>query len=223
MRVLCIGDSLGLPREGVPFEETWFYKIKLFFPKIEFVSFFERRLLISKALSNFDSYYTFYSSDIVVIQTGICDCSPRFIVEDKFIVQIVVKLCRRLGLLNTFWKIVKRRGRKADCVYTPILSFSDKYDELVAKFINSGVEHVIIIKIGHAAESVVKKNKFINENVDKYNKELDIIKKKYKEKVSILNPLDNLNDIYYVDGYHCNASGMDVVYNCLKTELTKYL
>ena len=27
MRVLCVGDSLGLPRKGCPYEKTWFFKL----------------------------------------------------------------------------------------------------------------------------------------------------------------------------------------------------
>lgn len=221
MRVLCIGDSLGLPREGVSYEDTWFYKLKCNYPQTEFVSQFERRLLIDKAFSNFDSYYIFYPSDIVIIQTGICDCSPRYIIEEKLYVQILKSLCNKLGIIDYFWKIVKLRGRKENCVYTPINIFSEKFDMLVSKFIDSGVKHIIVVKIGHAAESVTKKSLYFNNNVDKYNDAIDRLRSKYPGVLIVVNPLNDLDDSNYVDGYHCSAKGMNVVYNSLKTELEK--
>lgn len=221
MRIYCIGDSLGLPREGVTYEDTWYYKLKQSYPEHDFVEHFERGLLISTALSNYDNYFVFYPSDVVIIQTGICDCSPRYINENKFSVTIVKKLFRKLGLIDFFWKLVKIGGRNPKCVDTPIDKFSADYDKLISKFINSGVRHIFLIKIGHATESVVKKNKYINENVDKYNEIIENIKEKYRNKIDVIDPLDKIDESLFVDGYHCNAKGMDLVFNYLKKELEK--
>lgn len=66
MRILCIGDSLGLAREEVRYEDTWFYKLQQEFSDHEFIGQFERGLLISKVYENYDCYYTFYSPDVVI-------------------------------------------------------------------------------------------------------------------------------------------------------------
>ena len=221
MRILCIGDSLGLPRENVEYESVWFYKLQNYFPEYEFISQFERGLLIQKALDNFDTYYTFYCSDIIIIQTGICDCAPRYIVEKGISIRIVKKLFTIFGLTKFYWKIIKLRGRKPSCVETPIDVFSTKYNELVLRFIKGGAKRIYLITIGHVAESVVKKSPYINNNVDKYNREIRQISTKYPEIVRVISPLDRVDESYFVDGYHGNAQGMDVVYNSLKTELSK--
>lgn len=219
MRILCIGDSLGLPREGVTYEDTWFYKLQKYFSKHEFLEQFERKLHITKALDNFYSYYVFYPSDIIIIQLGICDCAPRYIIEEKLSTRIIQTIFYKLGLLKLFWKIVKLRKRSPHRVDTPIHIFSDNMNRLISNFINHGVKHIILVKIGHAAESVLNRNIYINENINKYNREIEHIKAKYPQKIVIVNPLEKIDENYYVDGYHCNAQGMDVVFSSLKTEL----
>lgn len=215
MRILCIGDSLGLPREYVNYEDTWFYKLQKKYPNIEFVDMFERGLLITKAYENFDSYYLFYPSDIVIIQTGICDCAPRYIDERKFYVKIAKFIFRKLGLISIFWKIAKLKGRKSTCVSTSIESFCIFFCKLLDEILENGTKYIIVIKIGHATESVIKRNPLLNSNVDKYNEEIEKICNTHKDRVKVINPLDIALDKLFVDGYHCNNVGMNVVYNNL--------
>lgn len=219
MRVLCIGDSLGLPREDVSYEDTWFYNLKKEFPHIEFVDYFERRLHIYKALSNFDNYYVFYPSDVVVIQVGICDCSPRYVLEESLVVKLLIIFFSIIHLKHLFWKIVKLRGRRQNCVDTPIDVFYAKFDSLITKFIGNGVKQIILVKIGHVSESVVNKNKYINNNVEKYNRVIDRLREKYPTIIGVIDPLDQVDDSLFVDGYHCNKKGMELVYVSLRAEL----
>ena len=223
MRILCIGDSLGLPREGVRYEDTWFYKLHEKYPDHELVDMFERGLLITKANDNFDSYYNFYPSDIVIIQTGVCDCAPRYIIEEKIYVRCLLAIFEKLKLTSLFWKIVKKRGRKPTCVDTPIELFGSEFSDLIRKLIHNGANHVIVVKIGHATEEVIKRNPFFNTNVDRYNKEIDRIGVAYPNNVAIINPLDNADKDFFVDGYHCNKLGMEKVYQGLGKELEEIL
>ena len=215
MRILCIGDSLGLPREGVRYEDTWFYKLHEKYPNHEFVDMFERGLLITKANDNFDSYYNFYPSDIVIIQTGVCDCAPRYIIEEKIYVRCLLAIVEKLKLTSLFWKIVKKRGRKPTCVDTPIEIFSNNFRKILEKFLNNGVKHIIVVKIGHATDSVVKRNRYFNINVDKYNEEIDRICDSLINVVTTISPLADASEDLFVDGYHCNMCGMRQVYNSL--------
>lgn len=220
MRILCIGDSLGLPREGCEYENTWFYKLQKRYADVEFVDMFERSLLIKKACDNFDSYYSFYSSEVVIIQTGVCDCAPRYFNEKKATARIARSVLSRIGLSNFFWKVVKRKGRKPDCVYTPLTSFSIGFNTLLEKFLENGVKKIIVIKIGHAAESVLKRNPYFNSNVDIYNNEIEKICRAHN--VVVIHPLHKVDDRLFVDGYHCNAQGMDIVFTSLTEEIEKY-
>lgn len=215
MRVLCIGDSLGLPRKGVRYEDTWFYKLQKKYPSIEFVDFFQRRLLISTALTNFEEYYVHYPSDVVIIQTGICDCSPRYINENKFKWKFLLWLCGLTHTTNLIWRIIKHRKRNPNITLTGYGDFKDKYLSLVNNFFSEGTKYIIIVKIGHGDKRITSKSEYFNSNADRYNQILDKIKMDYDDRIFIVDPLNKENDEYFADGYHCSEKGMDEVFLCL--------
>ena len=221
MRVLCIGDSLGLPREGCPYESTWFYKLKENYPQHEFISYFKRGLLIREALDNYDLYYQFYNPDVVILQTGVCDCSPRYINDKGSLWKFLIKVSILMRCESLFWKIVKLRGRSEKCVYTKLKSFVRDYDLLLKKITKqSGVENIYIILIGKSSDAILERNKFFNINVEKYNDEIKKICNHYPETI-VLDSLGNPTDDIFTDGYHCNEKGMSFVFRTLKDSLDK--
>lgn len=216
MKILCIGDSLGLPREGCDYESTWFYKLKKMYPDHEFIAHFKRGLLIDDALHMFDTYYCEYASDFVILQTGICDCSPRYINERKILWKVLIKLSKTLDIEHTFWVIIKKCfKRREQCVYTSPSSFYLYYSSLISKFVSIGVKKIIIVKIGHSTSKIIEKNPCFNINVDKYNSIIDEIYSQNNQIVSIVKPLDIVDDSLFVDGYHCSPKGMDRVLESL--------
>ncbi len=219
MRVICIGDSLGLPREDCPYESTWFYKLKEDFKTHEFIDFFVRGLEIKDALHRFDTYFKFYKAEIAIIQTGIVDCAPRYICDNKRFVRVLIFIFKTIGLEKLFWKVVKLGGRRENCVYTRYEIFKETYGRLVSELINNGVKKVIIVQIGHATDGVLKRNAMFNKNVDKYNMAIEEISKQHLDKVITVKPLNNVEEQDFVDGYHCNPNGMSKVYVALKKEI----
>lgn len=216
MKILCIGDSLGMPRPGVSYEETWFYRLSKAFPQHVFVSEFRRAMLINEAVSLFDSYYTFYKPDIIIIQTGICDCSPRTFNTNSTIGRRILKLCSILGVSNIFWAFIKQRERKTYRVYTKLKDFRLLYETLINKLFGGGVKKIIVVKIGHGASSLLVKSKAFNDNVDLYNKTIEEVCRHYRGQILVSNPLNDVTDDIFVDGYHCNSKGMDLVYRSLE-------
>lgn len=215
MRILCIGDSLGMPRPGVSYEDTWFYKLSKAFPQHVFVSEYRRAMLINEAVDLFDSYYVYYKPDVVIIQTGICDCSPRTINTNSSQGRILMKICKLLHITKLFWKIVKQRDRKASRVYTKLEEFGSLYETLINKFLSVGVKKIIVVKFGHGSPAVLTKSKFFNQNVDLYNNALDDMCVRFPDTVLVANPLDIVTEDMFIDGYHCNGKGMSQVYSLL--------
>ena len=212
MKILCLGDSLGLPREMCPYEDTWYYKLAKTYPQHDFIADFQRGMLINEALLRYDLYYRFYKADIVIIQTGICDCSLRFINDKKIYWKISIEIIKRLRMTNVFWATVKKGNRKADCVYTSAQDFALLYNNLIKKMIEEGVKHVMVIKIGHGSEAVVSRSKHFNSNVERYNKIIDNIQDYYPDRVFSIEPLSKVEEDCFIDGYHCSPKGMDAVY-----------
>ena len=147
MRVLCVGDSLGLPRKGCPYEKTWFFKLAKKYPNIEFVDYFKRGLVLTETVNLYNMYYTDYKPDIVIIQTGICDCAPRYLNSNKLFWKLLLNLLGHLGFESYFWKIIKFIfSRRENCVYTKVDVFSQLYRNLIEKFIANGVKKIIVQK-----------------------------------------------------------------------------
>lgn len=217
MRFLCIGDSLGLPRDRCPYESTWFYKLREAFPQHEFINFFTRGLVITEAINQYDLYFRYYNPDIVVIQTGVCDCAPRYINVRRISWIILKKICMSLKSEALFWKFVKLKGRSEHCVYTPIDIFQQNFEMLIKKFIEEGsCKKIFVVLIGKSTDDIIEKNKYFNKNVDRYNMVIKSITEKYKDIVTVLDPLGNPCNEIYTDGYHCNEIGMSLVFNDIK-------
>lgn len=223
MKVLCVGDSLGLPREEVRYEETWFYRLKQDHPSDDFIYKFKRSLtsrdLVGTSRRDYlGDYSVYYKPDIVIAQFGICDCAPRYINDNKPVWMGLKFLFRKLHLESFFWKTVKTFfKRSAKCVYVPFDEFRDNVNKYVDILENIGtVKKVIFIKIGMPGEGPQKSSPNLVGNVKKYNSVFDELSLKKPSFVYTVMPLNEPDDSYYIDGYHTNAQGFDLVYNALK-------
>lgn len=144
MKVLCIGDSMGLPRDGCTYENTWFYMLKSLYPQHEFIAYFKRGQIISEALHQYELYYQYYCPDVVIMQTGICDCAPRYINDKKLIWRVVIKLTQKAGLEFLFWRMIKMVfTRNKNCVYTSKSVFHTKLASLIEKLMG-GVKLLLL-------------------------------------------------------------------------------
>lgn len=222
MKVLCIGDSLGMPREGCPEEDVWISLLKQQFPGSTFIGEFKRARLVKNALACYRQHYRKYNADIVILQLGIVDCSPRYVNTQNYIVRAIYYCFNKIGKSDLYWRIVKSRPRRANCVYTSPSKFRKDYTCLINSILNDG-GNVIIVKIGHGSDAVLTSSVFFNSNVDRYNDILENIVAQNVGQVCSVNPLDNVGDDDFVDGYHCNEKGMRKVYEALCQVLTTML
>lgn len=211
MKILCIGDSLGLPREGCSVEETWPSLLRRNYPQHTIIEEFQRERLIDNAVKNYNKKFKQYEADMIILQLGICDCAPRHINKTSIVNRLIRKSFSIIGLSDLYWKKVKSRPRRPNCVHTKPKRFTNLYSKLISGAVTDGAT-VIIIEIGHGGTSVLTNSPFFNSNVDLYNGIIKTISKNYNEKVYIVNPLNEVEDDLFVDGYHCNGKGMRKVY-----------
>ena len=211
-RVLCIGDSLALPRRGCPYVETWIAKLKRQYPAVDFICNFKGGMLIEDALHYWTNYYQYGDVDIAIVQEGICDCSPRYINDRRLFWKVVMGFLKKIKMTNLFWSMVKAGRRKAYCVYTSPSTYAIQYEKMIKNMLRGGVNYVIAIKIGHGTEAVVSRSEHFNSNVESYNNIINQIQAHYPEKVISIDPLNKVDEDNFVDGYHCSPKGMDAVY-----------
>lgn len=219
MKILCVADSLGLPRDGVLYESTWFYKLSQLYGKDnDLIPKFQRSLTSDSICS--PDYSSFYNPNIVILQIGICDCAPRLYKRKRLFWIVLERVFR-----GYFFKIIKKvRTRTPDRADVSFESFSkniNRYCNLLRK--NSNFKLLVIILIG-ASNNVNLSNKspFFHDNIKKYNNVL-LSYDKYDD-VIVIDPLGGLTEEYFVeDGYHLNHLGNDVVFNKLKDIIDKYV
>ena len=138
--VLCNGDSLGMPRENVKFESTWYYKLsnELLHSGFYFVNNFKRANTTN--FLNHGDALEYYSPNIVIVQLGIVDCAPRVYKTNGILLKVVNKLPNRYQKL--FWAISKKfRKRSLKRADVNINAFEDN----LVDFLNrcAGLKNVL--------------------------------------------------------------------------------
>lgn len=216
-KVLCISDSLGLPRPGVPYIHTWLSLVKEALPDIDFIPVF-KRAATTDTLScggDYGDTLAFYPPDEVILQLGICDCSPRYMRTTSFTYRLMRKMPG--DLQNVFWKIYKTFVKRSlDRTDVPLHRFRSNIESYLNKCLELGIQRVIIIKIAEPGPKMLESNPLTRQSVARYNAIYDEIGDKYPF-VTVIHPLDKSDDSFYVDGYHANLKGNQLVAKYLQT------
>ncbi|MCX8492312.1 MAG: SGNH/GDSL hydrolase family protein [Cyclobacteriaceae bacterium] len=206
-----MGDSLGMPRQGVPFCETWYYRIIKHKTNYCFVNNF-RRALTTNELSAED-FLENYSPQIVILQVGIVDCAPRYYKNNSLLVKLI-----NVGpdfIRNKFWKLTKRfKSRISENADVSVDQFKSNLDSYIKRCERELMEKLIIIKIPAPSEALLQKNPKIRESIEAYNEVINSIK--FNGQFMVIDPLrDGSNDDYIEDGYHLSKLGSQKIFNCL--------
>jgi len=229
-KILCIGDSLALPGHLNTYEDTWFYKLKIEFPKFDFISFFKRGITTEMLVTmgggegGIDNWpfgadcLEAFCPDIVIVQLGIVDCAPRLLnTLDRVVVKIIPKYLKSLYI-----KLVKlTRNRKTK---NTIVSL-DKFRSNWINFMNRAIKintRILVISISLPDSSFSAKNSTIHLNVNKYNNSLFQLAKEYNFSITPVLKSNNYNQPIYEDGYHPNVYGHEIIFNEIKKILNKF-
>jgi acyl-CoA thioesterase-1 len=206
-RVLCVGDSLGLPRTDVPYEKTWFYLLKESLLNNEFISRFERALTTDELCgSNWNDYLEFYTPSIVILHIGIVDCAPRYFKRNSLSQKFLALMPPSIQKL--YWhiikKVIKRSPRFAD---VSLNKFSENLRKYFERCELMNIKKLIVVCIATPGEAMVVKNLQIRKQVDAYNHEITKVASCFSF-IRIVNPLASGNMSFYLnDGYHLSVSG----------------
>lgn len=164
-KILCIADSLGLPGHLNKYEDTWFYKLKQYFPNSDFISFFKRQLTTDVLVTmgggegGVDNWpkgadcLEGYMPQVVIIQLGIVDCAPRLLTNyDKVIMKILPKYFQKsyLSVIKTI------RKRNVANTLVPFEKFKSNLNRYIKRAEKIDAK-IIFISISVPDKNMVKK------------------------------------------------------------------
>ena len=212
--VLCVGDSLAMPREEVTFKSTWFYLLSLAKNNYHFVHNFRRAFTTDMLFSK--DFLENYNPDIVILQVGIVDCAPRLFKSSSTFIKLINRTPKFIN--EPFWKLVKKYKKRSDKnADVSLENFKFNLENFIKRAVKINTEKIILIKIQKPGLKMVNKNPFILDSIKKYNLVFDDLKNKYNL-IIVINPLDFANENDYVeDGYHVNQNGFHKVFNELNS------
>lgn len=208
--VLCVSDSLALPRPGVDYAQTWLAILRERIPDTDFIGI-ARRGGNTDMLSEdgYGEFLGYYKPDEVILQLGICDCTPRYARTRSLVYRLMNKMPNVVQ--TVFWRIyktfVKRSLKRTDVT---LARFRQNLENYLLQCKAAGVSRVVCIKIVTPGPTMLKANPLVGESVRRYNTVYDTLAQAY-DFVTVIDPLHIGEDKYYVDGYHANAFGMAIV------------
>lgn len=230
MKILAIGDSLSLPGHGNRYEDTWIYLAKMAFSQNDFITLFRRSLttdvLVNEGGGELVGFppgsdcLEHFSPDVVILQLGIVDCSPRLFKKNSLSLKILKALPSNLSvaLLEMIKKFKKRSVKNS---YVPIKKFYANLTCFLDRCKANQVKKVIYIAIAYPANSMESKSPLMWQSVSEYNEILVNLAEKY-DFYNVIFPLSEKmsNENVYDDGYHPNPKGNQLVFEKLAESLS---
>ncbi len=193
-RVLILSDSLALPRltpEPCSYEETWPYRLKG-----EGFEVIQNSIggATSYDLAKQCYYYKAINPDAVVVQVGIVDCAPRFLLKPElFLLQRIPFFGKKIiGILN---KPSVKKMRNIQ--YIPIHKFRSNVKTIVEAFGRDRVNFIGIVPSNNEYEKVLPG---IGKNIKAYNQVL-------KDSGNFMSIDDFPREGIMSDFHHINAVG----------------
>lgn len=213
-KVIIIGDSTAMPREGVSYEDTWIYMLKKSDSGIDFIDRSARGSTTDRLAyeggGGVDLLET-YIPDAAIITLGITDCAPRLFRKTGLEYRLINRFLPA-SLRDKYINYVKnKRGRNP--LYTEVSP--EKYRKNLENFLDRAAAltcRVIIIKIMEANSALKLKSPRASENIKLYNSIIDKIAAE-KEGVSVIAPLSSVDmDSISTDETHPNTHGHNAVF-----------
>lgn len=204
-KIVILGDSLSLPRDELPVEETYPYLINNSLK--DKYTLFNRSIRANDTSLQIEKFYEdvlLFNPDVIIIHLGIVDCAPRlFYRKERIFFSKINRLFPIVTLMNRYRFFFTKLFPK---VYVNIHKFEKNYMDIVERTNKLG-KHVIIIGIS----DTTKRNKNIsynyNKNINSYNNILKKISEDFND-VTLINMYDyDPNTILLKDGIHLNNQG----------------
>lgn len=207
-KVLIIGDSSAMPREELPFDKTYYARLK----------YNERLDIENSAISNNTSYKILnkleafmlygFSPDIVVLNYGIVDVYPRPYSNVIHKILTNLKLISVVDWLLKKTKLYYKLGDIFNFKEVNEIKFKQYSEQLVRVLLEKGVNKIVVCGI-IKPDKVLLKSKNILKEVMAYNQVLQDLSGQ-NEKVHYIDMFDVADEDFTIwDGYHYSAKASE--------------
>lgn len=223
--ILIIGDSMAMPRNEVAYNQTWIYKLISHFSEIMFIDKSRRGSTTERIVQEGGGYKNvqpgadlleYYKPNLVVIQLGIVDCSPRLVSRNALSTKLINH--SPTFVKTVFYRFKKKYSvRKPKNAFVSPQQFKNNFETYIkrAKAMNT---RVLAIEIAPVAESFVEKSPSIVASIAEYNKILEDLT--IYENFSVVSSYDKkLSNSLLIDELHLNEKGHEIIFSKLKKEL----
>lgn len=215
-RIMCITDSVAMPRNTVNYTETWIYMLQKRMAKAHFINRSMRGStvyrLIQEGGGGLDLLET-YKPDLVILQLGITDCAPRLFRKNGLEYRVLNTIVPR-GLRMKYVQYVKRkRGRNPRYTETS----PDTFKAILEQYVRRAAlldTRVVYIAIAPPSTSLLEKSPYAGKNIERYNAIAKNLLGVYT-KADFINPYEGIDliDSIFTDEIHLNKKGMELVYH----------
>ena len=201
-KMLILTDSVSLPRKtdkgSVVWEDTYVYRLKNIYPQYEIIPVLIGAATI-KDIRNQVNYYAILNPEIVIIQCGIVDCTPRAF--GRIEMELIKKL-RLFRLTKPFVKFLRKyRAHK----YVSLKKFEQSLLALKT-YLNPDI--FFALSILPSCEDYEKKAPGITKSIEEYNS----ILKKHTTYVDLSKIPRNA---ILKDHHHINEQGHDFIFKSI--------
>ncbi|QEC78076.1 SGNH/GDSL hydrolase family protein [Mucilaginibacter ginsenosidivorax] len=228
-KILIIADSNGMPRNEITYEETWVYKLITSLPALHFIDRSRRASTVERLITEGGDVVNvkqgadlleYYNPDVVILQLGIVDCSPRYVNNRNVFVKILNQMPNKVQ--SFFYRFIKKYTTR-----NPNYAFvrADKFKKILEQFILRAAAistKVLAITIAPVTEEFVRKSPHIRKSIASYNNIYKELSSKFPG-FFIVDPFDESVDIEFIalDEFHVNNEGHSLIYNNVKTALVE--
>lgn len=213
MKVIVITDSMSMPRNNIRYEDTWYYKLKHKLKSYKFIDKEHRGSMSNRLVSEGGGFANilpgsdlleFYNPDIIIIQLGIVDCSPRYISIYSFGYKVLTKLPFFLQkIYYNFKKKYSKRSSKNAYISPQI--FHNNYKNFINRAIKLNSK-IIITEISPVSTEFQIKSPEINISIKRYNNILKKLSDK-NENVFLFSPFYEFQSNFLIDELHYSKIG----------------
>ncbi len=215
-KILVITDSISMPREGLPYEDTWICLVKEKYPLCDFIDRSARGTtsmrLVNEGGGGVDLLES-YEPDAVILQFGTAECAPRLFRKNGLEHFVMNRIMPR-GPRERYIRYVKKtRTRNPALADVPPAVFEMNLRSYLTRA-ESIPAPVYAFLIPRAADLFRAKSPRIQEAIDVYNGIFLKLKEEFPF-FECIEPFDEGTDVNTIttDELHINRQGNRILFN----------